>query len=85
MLGAQDGERYECPSAVGQPAARAALKEVRDAEGKEHLERALKAFIKDYEAKWPKATEKIAKDKVGIPLSVRHRVRRYDAREAKKV
>ena len=46
-----------------QPAARAALKEVRDAEDKEHAEKALASFVKDYEAKWPKATEKIVKDR----------------------
>jgi putative transposase len=46
-----------------QPAARAALKEVRDAEDKEHAEKALDRFVKEYEAKWPKATEKVAKDR----------------------
>jgi putative transposase len=46
-----------------QPAARAALKEVRDAEDKEHAEKALESFVKDYEAKWPKATEKVVKDR----------------------
>jgi transposase-like protein len=45
-----------------QPAACAALKEVRDAEDKEHAEKALESFVKDYEAKWPKATEKVVKD-----------------------
>ena len=46
-----------------QPAARAALKEARDAEDKEHAEKALDQFVKDYEAKWPKATEKVDKDR----------------------
>jgi transposase-like protein len=46
-----------------QPAARAALKEVRDAEDKDHAEKALDQFVKDYEAKWPKATEKMVKDR----------------------
>jgi putative transposase len=46
-----------------QPAARAALCEVRDAEDRAHAEKALDAFVKDYEAKWPKATEKIVKDR----------------------
>jgi len=46
-----------------QPAARAALAEVRDAEDRDHAERALEAFVKDYEAKWPKAVEKVTKDK----------------------
>jgi transposase-like protein len=49
-----------------QPAARAALKEVRDAEDKEHAEKALESFVKDYEAKWPKATDKIVKDKEAL-------------------
>jgi transposase-like protein len=45
-----------------QPAARAALCEVRDAEDRAHAEAALKSFVKDYEAKWPKAVEKVTKD-----------------------
>lgn len=46
-----------------QPAARTALKEVRDAEDREHAETALDSFVKEYEAKWPKATEKLVKDR----------------------
>jgi transposase-like protein len=46
-----------------QPAARAALKEVRDAEDREHAEEALERFVKDYETKWPKAVEKVTKDR----------------------
>ena len=46
-----------------QPAARAALQEVRDAEDREHAEKALDRFVKDYEAKWPKAVEKVTKDR----------------------
>ena len=45
-----------------QPAARAALAEVRDAEDKEHATKAIERFKKDYEAKWPKAVEKVTKD-----------------------
>jgi putative transposase len=45
-----------------QPAARAALCEVRDAEDRAHAQTALKSFVKDYEAKWPKAVEKVTKD-----------------------
>jgi transposase-like protein len=45
-----------------QPAARAALAEVRDAEDKEHATQAIERFKKDYEAKWPKAVEKVTKD-----------------------
>ena len=46
-----------------QPAARAALAEVRDAEDREHAGQALERFAKDYEAKWPKAVEKVVKDR----------------------
>jgi putative transposase len=45
-----------------QPAARAALAEVRDAEDRQHAEQAIRAFAKDYGAKWPKAAEKITSD-----------------------
>jgi putative transposase len=46
-----------------QPAARAALAEIRDAEDKDHAGKALDQFVKDYEVKWPKATEKMTKDR----------------------
>ena len=46
-----------------QPAAKKALAEIRDAEDRDHAEAALDRFVKDYEVKWPKATEKLAKDK----------------------
>ena len=46
-----------------QPAARAALAEIRDAEDRDHATKALDQFVKDYEAKWPKATEKMTKDR----------------------
>ena len=49
-----------------QPAARAALKELRDAEDREHAETALDQFVKDYEAKWPKATAKLEKDREAL-------------------
>jgi transposase-like protein len=45
-----------------QPAVRAALAEVRDAEDREHAHKAIRQFAKDYEAKWPKAVEKVTKD-----------------------
>jgi len=45
-----------------QPAARATLAEVRDAEDKEHATKAIERFKKDYEAKWPKAVDKVTKD-----------------------
>ena len=46
-----------------QSAARAALAEIRDAEDRDHATKALDQFVKDYEAKWPKATEKVTKDR----------------------
>jgi putative transposase len=46
-----------------QPAARAALQEVRDAEDREHAEKALEQFVKGYEAKWPKAVDKVTTDR----------------------
>jgi putative transposase len=46
-----------------QPAARAALAEIRDAEDKDHAGKALDQFVKDYEVKWLKATEKMTKDR----------------------
>ena len=60
VLGAQDGERHERP-ARSRPSRRPVPRcaEVRDAEDREHAEKALDGFVKDYEAKWPKATEKI--------------------------
>jgi transposase-like protein len=49
-----------------QPAARAALQEVRDAEDREHAAKAIERFAKDYQAKWPKAVEKITKDQEAL-------------------
>jgi putative transposase len=49
-----------------QPAARAALREVRDAEDRQHAEQALDSFVKDYEAKWPKAVDKVTKDREAL-------------------
>ena len=45
-----------------QPAARAALADVRDAEDREHALEAIERFKTEYEAKWPKAVEKVTKD-----------------------
>ena len=55
------GERMRFRSSI-LPAARAALADVRDAEDREHALKALALFKKDYEAKWPKAVEKVIKD-----------------------
>jgi len=49
-----------------QPAARAALQEVRDAEDREHAQKAIEQFKTDYEAKWPKAVEKVTKDAAAL-------------------
>jgi transposase-like protein len=45
-----------------QPAARRALAEARDAEDRDHALAAIEAFKRDYQAKWPKAVEKVVHD-----------------------
>jgi putative transposase len=45
-----------------QPAARRAIAEIRDAEDRDHALAAIKAFERDYRAKWPKAVAKITDD-----------------------
>ncbi|MCU4187526.1 IS256 family transposase [Acidiferrimicrobium sp. IK] len=45
-----------------QPAARRAIAEIRDAEDRDHAVKAIKAFERDYGAKWPKAVAKIVDD-----------------------
>jgi hypothetical protein len=49
------------PASV-QAAAKRALREIWDAEDKNHAERALDAFVRDF-AKWPKAVAKLTKDR----------------------
>jgi putative transposase len=49
------------PKAV-QAGARTALAEVRDAPDRDHAQRAIEAFARDYGAKWPKAVAKITDD-----------------------
>ena len=39
------------------------MNEVRDAEDREHAEQAFDSFVKEYQAKWPKATDKLAEDR----------------------
>ena len=51
-----------CPRA-GQPKAKAALHEIYGAETKAEAEKAFDLFVKTYEAKYPKATECLAKDR----------------------
>jgi putative transposase len=45
-----------------QPAARRAMAEIRDAEDRAHALEAIRAFERDYKAKWPKAVAKIVDD-----------------------
>ncbi len=45
-----------------QPTARRMLAEIRDAEDRDHAVRAIDAFAKEFEAKWPKAVAKIVDD-----------------------
>jgi putative transposase len=49
------------PTAV-QAGARKALAEVRDAPDREHAQRAIEVFARDYGVKWPKAVAKITDD-----------------------
>jgi putative transposase len=49
------------PKAV-QAGARKALAEIRDAPDREHAQRAIEAFARDYGVKWPKAVAKITDD-----------------------
>jgi putative transposase len=42
--------------------ARRALTEIRDAPDREHAERAIEVFARDYGVKWPKATAKVVDD-----------------------
>jgi hypothetical protein len=45
-----------------QPAARRVIAEIRDAEDRDHALEAIRAFERDYGAKWPKAVAKIVDD-----------------------
>jgi putative transposase len=49
------------PKAV-QAGARKALSEIRDAPDRDHAQRAIEVFARDYRAKWPKAVAKITDD-----------------------
>jgi transposase-like protein len=49
------------PKAV-QAGARKALAEIRDAPDRQHAQRAIEAFARDYGIKWPKAVAKITND-----------------------
>jgi putative transposase len=53
----------DCLPKSAQPAARKALAQIRDAEDREHAEKAVKDFAAAYGAKYPKAVAKITDDK----------------------
>jgi transposase-like protein len=53
----------DCLPKSAQPAARKALAQIRDAEHREHAEKAIKEFAAAYGAKHPKAVAKITEDK----------------------
>jgi putative transposase len=51
-----------CLPAAVQAGARKALAEIRDAPDRQHAERAIEVFARDYGVKWPKAVAKITDD-----------------------
>ena len=53
----------DCLPKSAQPAARKALAQIRDAEDRDHAEKAIKEFAAAYGAKHPKAVAKITEDK----------------------
>ncbi len=56
----------DCLPKSAQPAARKALAQIRDAEDRDHAEKAIKEFAATYGAKYPKAVAKITEDKVQL-------------------
>lgn len=52
----------DCLPKSAQPAARKALAQIRDAENREHAEKAIRDFAAAYQAKYPKAVAKITDD-----------------------
>jgi len=48
------------------PRAKAAIKEITEAEDKTHAEAAIEAFASEFSAKWPKAVAKIVEDKEAL-------------------
>ena len=52
----------DCLPKSAQPAARKALAQIRDAEDREHAEKAIRDFAATYQAKYPKAVAKITGD-----------------------
>jgi transposase-like protein len=57
----------DCLPTSAQPAARKALAQIRDAEDREHAEKAVKDFAAAYVAKYPKAVAKITGDAEQLP------------------
>lgn len=57
----------DCLPKSAQPAARKARAEIRDAEDREHAEKAIKDFAAAYGAKYPKAVAKITDDQEQLP------------------
>jgi putative transposase len=51
-----------CVPKACQAGARKALAEIRDAADRDHAQRAIEAFARDYGVKWPKAVAKITDD-----------------------
>jgi putative transposase len=51
-----------CLPAAAQAGARTALAEIRDAPDRDHAQRAIQTFARDYGVKWPKAVAKITDD-----------------------
>jgi putative transposase len=51
-----------CLPASVQAGARRALAEIRDAPDRDHAQRAIEAFVRDYGTKWPKAVAKVTGD-----------------------
>src|SRR5215216_2622651 len=61
-LGPQARQRAWLPAKAVQAGASKALAEVRDAPDRDHAQRAIEAFARDYQTKWPKAVAKIVDD-----------------------
>ncbi len=57
------------PPKSKQDKAKAALQEIWMAESRKVAERALEAFVRNYQAKYPKAVAKLEKDRAELPAS----------------
>ena len=63
MLGAQDGERARQTSQEGADQAKGMLHEIYEAENRAAAMKAFDLFVATYEAKYPKATDCLSKDR----------------------